>query len=333
MRVRFAAYLESSGPSISNRSASRYNFYLGLSLISVENLTHRYGDRTALDSLSFTVAEASIFGVLGPNGGGKSTLFRILATLMRPTAGKVSMAGLDLTQQPANVRRHLGVVFQTQSLDRKLTVEENLRAQGHLYALAGSRLGDRIRDVCTRLRLADRRGDVIGTLSGGLKRRVEIAKALLHNPKILLMDEPTTGLDPGARRELIQYVEELRANGTTVLLTTHILDEAEHCDRLLLLHQGRKVGEGAPGELKSGVGGDVVVLEVSSTDGLPERIASRFHVQPQIVDGRVRVEIPNGHRFITEVVEAFPGSIESIALHKPTLEDVFLDRTGASLDD
>jgi ABC-2 type transport system ATP-binding protein len=304
-----------------------------LSLISTDHLSHSYGSRAALQDLSFQVPEGFIYGVLGPNGGGKSTLFRILATMMRPTSGTASVAGLDLVRQPHEVRRKLGVVFQTQSLDRKLTVEENLRAQGHLYGLSGSSLRSRIEDSMKRLKLTDRRGDVVGSLSGGLKRRVEIAKALLHDPKVLLMDEPSTGLDPGARRELMQYVEELRASkGTTVLMTTHILDEADHCDRLLLLHQGRMVAEGTPEELKSRVGGDVVVLEVASTNGLPDKIAERFQVRPQLVDGRVRVEIANGHRFITEVVEAFPGAIQSIALHKPTLEDVFLDETGATLD-
>ena len=302
-------------------------------LISTDNLSHSYGERKALDRLTFAVPEGAIFGVLGPNGGGKSTLFRILATMMRPTSGAAAIAGFDLLKRPADVRRCLGVVFQSQSLDRKLTVEENLRAQGHLYNLSGSGLGARIADALERLKLIDRRRDIVGTLSGGLKRRVEIAKALLHEPRVLLMDEPTTGLDPGARRELMTYIHDLRdTKGTTVLLTTHILDEAERCDHLMLLHQGRKITEGSPDELRDRVGGDVVVLEVGSSEGLSDRIAARFRVQPQFVDGRMRIEIANGHRFITEVVEAFPGTIRSIAMHKPTLEDVFLDQTGASLE-
>jgi ABC-2 type transport system ATP-binding protein len=302
-------------------------------IVDVENLTHRYKSRVALSDLSFTVPEGLIFGLLGPNGGGKSTLFRILATMMAPTSGRVTVAGFDVARQPDRVRKQIGVVFQTQSLDKKLTVEENLSSQGHLYGLCGSALRDRVEDVLARLGLAERRTELVQILSGGLRRRVEIAKALLHQPAVLLMDEPSTGLDPGARRELTQYIEELQAQkGVTVLLTTHLLDEAEHCDRLLLLHEGRRVAEGTPQELKGRVGGDVVVLEVANPELVRQRVAERFGVTPQVLDGTLRVEIGNGHRFVTEVVEAFPGAVQSIALHKPTLEDVFLDETGASIN-
>ncbi len=303
-------------------------------MISVDNLTHSYGARTALSAVSFEVRKGEIFALLGPNGSGKSTLFRILSTMMAPTAGRATIAGLDVAAEPDAVRRRIGVVFQSQSLDRKLTVEENLRAQGHLFGLAGSILRDRAREVMDRLALSDRSADLVASLSGGLRRRVEIAKALLHEPKVLLMDEPSTGLDPGSRRELWQYVEQLRASrGITVLLTSHILDEAERCGRLLLLHQGKVVATGTPAELKSRIGGDVVVLEVVDPEEMSGRLSQRFAVQPMIVDGALRVEIANGHRFITEAVEAFPGAIRSVALHKPTLEDVFLDETGASISE
>lgn len=302
-------------------------------IVAVENVTHRYKSRVALSDLSFEVAEGAIFGILGPNGGGKSTLFRILATMMAPESGRVTVAGFDVDRQPDQVRRKIGVVFQTQSLDKKLTVEENLSSQGHLYGLSGAPLKSRMGDVMARLGLGDRRKDLVQTLSGGLRRRVEIAKALLHQPSVLLMDEPSTGLDPGARRELTQYIEELRKEqGVSVLLTTHLLDEAEHCDRLLLLHEGRRVAEGTPHELKARVGGDVVVLEVADPEFVRQQLAERFGVTPQALDGALRVEIANGHRFVTEVVEAFPGAIQSIALHKPTLEDVFLDETGATIN-
>lgn len=302
-------------------------------IIRVQNLTHRYDSRTALADLSFEVPAGAIFGLLGPNGGGKSTLFRILATMMTPTSGQVTIAGLDVVRRPDEVRRRIGVVFQSQSLDRKLTVLENLIAQGRLYGLAGSRLRARIQEVLGRLGLSDRAGDPVERLSGGLRRRVEIAKALLHEPSILLMDEPSTGLDPGARRELADYVAALRErHAMTVFLTTHLLDEAERCDRLLLLHQGRRVAEGTPAELKSRVGGDVVVLEVPDLEAMQRRISERFGVKPVAANGMLRVEIGNGHRFVTEVVEAFPGAIHSIALHKPTLEDVFLDETGAPIN-
>jgi ABC-2 type transport system ATP-binding protein len=302
-------------------------------VIQVQNLTHRYGDRTALSNVSFEVRKGEIFGLLGPNGGGKSTLFRILSTMMVPTSGRALIAGHDVVRDPAAVRRQVGVVFQTQSLDKALTVEENLRAQGHLHGLRGAMLGERMERAMERLGLADRRRDLVETLSGGLRRRVEIAKALLHSPQVLLMDEASTGLDPAARRDLSRHIESLRSGeGVTILLTTHILEEAGRCDRLLLLHQGNMVAEGTPTELRARIGGDVVVLQTADTALLAANIEQRFGVRPVVRDDQVRVEIANGHRFIAEVVEAFPGAIESVGLHKPTLEDVFVDQTGASIE-
>ena len=252
---------------------------------------------------------------------------------MVPSAGRAVVAGYDVVGEPAQVRRHVGVVFQTQSLDKALTVEENLRSQGHLHGLSGAALGERMEHAMHQLGLADRRKDLVETLSGGLRRRVEIAKALLHRPQVLLMDEASTGLDPAARRDLSLHVENLRSReGVTILLTTHILEEADRCDRLVLLHQGRIVTHGSPRELRSRIGGDVVVLEANDTSSLAGRIEQRFGLKPKVMDGLVRVEIQNGHRFITEVVEAFPGAIESVGLHKPTLEDVFVRETGASIE-
>jgi ABC-2 type transport system ATP-binding protein len=301
-------------------------------VIQVENLTHQYGDRIALSNVGFEVRKGEIFGLLGPNGGGKSTLFRILSTMMAPTGGRAMLAGYDVVRDAAAVRRHVGVVFQTQSLDKALTVDENLRAQGHLHGLSGAVLRERMEFAAERLGLADRRRDVVETLSGGLRRRVEIAKALLHRPQILLMDEASTGLDPAARRELSRHVETLRErDGVTILLTTHILEEADRCDRLALLHQGKIVAEGRPSELRSRIGGDVVELETADA-ALAGRIEQRFAVRTSARDGQVRVEIQNGHRFIAEVVEAFPGAIQSVGLHKPTLEDVFVRETGAGIE-
>jgi len=303
-------------------------------VIEVQNVTHRYGDRTALSNVSFEVNKGEIFGLLGPNGGGKSTLFRILSTMMVPTEGRATIAGLDVGRQAAQVRRQVGVVFQTQSLDKALTVEENLRAQGHLHGLSGAVLRERMEAAMDRLGLLDRRRDLVDTLSGGLKRRVEIAKSLLHRPQVLLMDEASTGLDPAARRDVSRHVENLREKeGVTILLTTHILEEADRCDRLILLHKGNIVAQGSPRELRSRIGGDVVVLETADTQSLADGIAQRFHLTPTVIDGQVRVEIANGHRFITEVVEAFPGAVDSVGLHKPTLEDVFVRETGAGIDE
>lgn len=302
-------------------------------VVTVDSLGFRYGDRTALDGVSFSVRDREIFGVLGPNGGGKSTLFRILATLLTPSSGTASVAGFDVDRQASEVRRRIGVVFQSQSLDRKLTVTENLRAQGYLYGMHGAPLDARIAEAVERLGLGDRRNDLVGQLSGGLRQRVEIAKAVLHSPAVLVMDEPSTGLDPGARRELWRYVEDLRdRDGMTVLLTTHILDEAERCDRLALLHKGQLVSQGSPAELKARIGGDIVILDATDADALRAQLEARFAVPAVSRNGSVRVEIANGHRFLTDAIEAFPGAIQAVALHKPTLEDVFLDETGATLE-
>ena len=302
-------------------------------MIQVENLTHRYGERIALRNVEFAVAKGEIFGLLGPNGGGKSTLFRILSTMMAPSEGRAVIGGCDVTGDRAAVRRQIGVVFQTQSLDKALTVEENLRAQGHLHALSGALLRERIAYALAQLGIEDRRKDIVETLSGGLRRRVEIAKALLHRPPVLLMDEASTGLDPAARRDLTRHIERLRdQEGVTILLTTHVLEEADRCDRLILLHRGEVVTEGSPRELRARSGGDVVVLEAEDAKALAGAIEQRFGLHPTQVDGQVRVEIENGHRFIAEVVEAFPGAIRSVGLHKPTLEDVFVRETGAQIE-
>jgi ABC-2 type transport system ATP-binding protein len=248
---------------------------------------------------------------------------------MQPSSGRAQIAGFDVVVQPAQVRRRIGVVFQSQSLDKKLTPKENLHHQGHLYGISGQELRKRVDDVLKRLGLSERRDDLVRSLSGGLQRRVEIAKALLHGPEVIIMDEPSTGLDPGARRELWQYLEDLQRGGTTILLTTHILEEADRCHRLLLLHEGRKVAEDSPTELKSRVGGDVVVLEA---EGIEQELEERFNVLARRIERTLHIEIPDGHRFVPAVMEAFPGRIQSIALHKPTLEDVFVSLTGVTFE-
>lgn len=297
--------------------------------IEVQHLTHFYGSRAALQDVGFAVAAGEIFGLLGPNGGGKTTLFRILATLLVPTQGRACLFGDDVTRQPLAVRRHIGVVFQAPSLDRKLTAAENLRHQGHLYGLRGKTLRHRSEEMLGRVGLADRRDEPVEKLSGGLRRRVELAKGLLHQPALLLLDEPSTGLDAGARRDLRVYLNRLRDTaGVTILLTTHLLDEAETCDRLGILDRGRLVALGSPESLKKKIGGDVVVLEARDPDKLRDQIRDRFGGEPTVLDAQVRIERPQGHRFITELVEAFPGQIDAVTLAKPTLEDVFIQQTG-----
>jgi ABC-2 type transport system ATP-binding protein len=299
-------------------------------VISVENLVHRYGDRVALNGVSFEVRPAELFGLLGPNGSGKTTLFRILSTLMLPTGGRATIMGCDAAQDPARLRRQIGVVFQAQSVDIKLTAYENLWHQGHLYGLRGSSLKRRIHEILSRVGLEDRAKELVETFSGGMQRRIELAKGLLHHPGVLLLDEPTTGLDPGARRDLWQYLQMLRdEEHVSVLVTTHLMEEAERCDRLAIVNEGNVVALGTPGELKSEIGGDVVLLEAAHNAGLlAERIRARFHIETTVLEKQVRIEREGAHRFVTEVVEAFPGEIEAMSVSKPALEDVFIRRTG-----
>jgi ABC-2 type transport system ATP-binding protein len=299
-------------------------------VISVENLVHRYENRTALNGVSFEVRPAELFGLLGPNGSGKTTLFRILSTLMVPTAGRAMIRGYDVAKEPAQVRRQIGVVFQAQSVDVKLTAYENLWHEGHLYGLRGSALKKRIQEILSRVALADRANDLVEAFSGGMQRRIELAKGLLHHPSVLLLDEPTTGLDPGARRDLWQYLQTLRdEEHVSVLVTTHLMEEAERCHRLAIMNEGNLVALGTPGELKSEIGGDVVLLEATRDAGLlAERIRARFHVDTTVLENQVRIEREAAHRFVTEVVEAFPGEIQAVSISKPALEDVFIRRTG-----
>ncbi len=298
-------------------------------VIRVEDLRHQYDGRTALDGVTFDVRSAEIFGLLGPNGSGKTTMFRILSTLMLPLAGRAIVNGRDAATDPAGLRRQIGVVFQAPSIDVKLTAAENLTHVGHLYGLSGAPLKARVTETLTRVGLLDRANDKAETFSGGMQRRLELAKGLLHRPSVLLLDEPTTGLDPGARRDLWQYLQMLRdQEHVTVLVTTHLMEEAERCDRLAILSHGKLVALGTPQALKHEIGGDVVLLETANPDALAQRIRQKYSVPALAMDGKIRLELENGHQFVPEVVEAFPGEIDSISVAKPTLEDVFIRRTG-----
>src|SRR3954469_6081321 len=300
--------------------------------IHLSGITHRYGDRLALDEVSFDVRAAEIFGLLGPNGSGKTSLFRILSTLMLPSGGNAEIMAANVAVSPNTVRRKIGVVFQAQSVDVKLSAAENLRHQGHLYGLRGSALTARISEMLQRVGLSDRANERVETFSGGMQRRVELAKGLLHRPSVLLLDEPTTGLDPGARRDLWKYLGQLRdSEGVTVLVTTHLMEEAERCDRLAILNEGRRVGLGTPSELKSEIGGDVVTFELAdpaNATELAQKISVRFALKTTALGGHLRLEAPNAHRIVTSVVEAFVGDIKGFSVSKPSLEDVFISRTG-----
>jgi ABC-2 type transport system ATP-binding protein len=297
--------------------------------VEIANLSFSYGERTALSNLSFAIARGEIFGLLGPNGGGKTTLFKLISTLVPLRQGDARILGFDLRSDTTALRRRLGVVFQHPSVDGKLTVAENLAHQGRLYGISGPRLRERGAAMLERLGLSARAGDLVETLSGGLKRRVELAKALLHEPDLLVLDEPSTGLDPTARREFLNYLADLRErHGVTIVLTTHHMEEAERCDRIGVLHQGRLAAIAPPAELKSRVGGDVVAIYAREPEELQRKIAARMQVTALLVDGTLRVERPRGHEFVRDVVDAFGDEIESVTFGKPTLEDVFVHLTG-----
>ncbi|HLH77220.1 MAG TPA: ATP-binding cassette domain-containing protein [Candidatus Binataceae bacterium] len=288
-----------------------------------------YATRPALREVSFTIAEGEIFAFLGPNGGGKTTLFRLLSTLVAMQTGEVLMLGCDLASQAAQIRLRLGVVFQHPSLDDKLTVRENLIHHGHLYGLSGASLAARATELLTRMGLAERARDLVETLSGGLQRRTELAKALLHRPSLLLLDEPSTGLDPTARREFNDYLCELRdREGVTIVLTTHYMEEAERADRVAILDDGRLVALASPLELKNSVGGDVVVVRAAEPQSLLPRLNHSLGVQAQLVDGAIRLERRDGHRLVSNIIDSFGAEVQSIAFGKPTLEDVFVHLTG-----
>jgi ABC-2 type transport system ATP-binding protein len=297
--------------------------------IEISDLRHRYGDREALRGVTFRVDRGEIFALLGPNGGGKTTLFKILSTLMRAVSGEVRVLGHDLAREAAAVRPRLGVVFQNPGLDPKLTVGENLVHHGHLYGLGGAPLRERVRQVLGDLDLTERANDRVETLSGGLARRTELARGLLHTPELLLLDEPSTGLDPGARRDFSHQLRQLRDRaGVTVVLTTHYMEEAERADRVAVLHDGALVAIGTADELKRGVGGDVVVIEAEEPAALRDKVRAKFGLEAQIVDGTLRVERARGHELVRDVVEAFPGEVRSVTFGRPTLEDVFVHVTG-----
>jgi ABC-2 type transport system ATP-binding protein len=300
--------------------------------VEVEDLRRSYGSREALAGLSFDVRRGELFALLGPNGGGKSTLFKILTTLLPPSAGTARVCGHDVRTAQREVRRHIGVVFQHPSVDGKLTIEENLRHQGHLYGLGGAGLKARIAELLDRFGLADRKDELVERLSGGLARRAELAKGLLPRPSVLLLDEPSTGLDPGARRDLLQYLRRLRDDdGMTVVLTTHYLEEAERCDRVGVIDRGRLVALDTPNALTASVGGDVVVVQPSDVDALRAKVLQKFGLEGVRVDGTLRLEHARGHELVRDLVDAFPDDVHSITFGKPTLEDVFVRLTGRRL--
>jgi len=283
-----------------------------VAVLEVKKLTHYYGKRCALSEVTFTVPQGDIFGFLGPNGGGKTTLFKILSTFLKPWVNdpwvsdpsrnaEIYVNGFNLFREPHSVRKLLGVVFQSPSLDKKLKVSENLIHQGHLYGLKGVHLKNRIEEVLKKVKLLDRKQDLVEKLSGGLQRRVEIAKALLHEPSLLLLDEPTTGLDPAARLDVWAILQKLKSEGVTSLLTTHLIEEAEKCDRVGILQEGKLIALGTPQDLKEGTGGDILTIKTKKADVLKIFIEKEFG--------------------------------ESVQISKATLEDVFIQKTGHKFEE
>lgn len=298
-------------------------------LLEIGDVSFRYGSRTALQQVSFSVDEGEVFGVLGPNGGGKTTLFRLLATLLPPQTGTLRLGDIDIARQPQAARQRLGVTFQSPSLDPKLTVRENLWHQGHLYGLRGLPLKQQIHAVTDALGLASRRDELVQHLSGGLKRRVEIAKSLLHRPQVLLLDEPSTGLDPGVRADLWDFLLRLRRERqVTILVTTHLMDEAERCDRLAVLDAGKLVALGSPAALRAEIGGECLTLQVAEPSAFAALVRARWQVPVRVLNDAVRIEHPQALALLQEIAAEYREQIQSAVLSRPTLEDVFLARTG-----
>jgi ABC-2 type transport system ATP-binding protein len=296
-------------------------------IIEVRQLTKAYGDFIAVDGIDFDVQEREIFGFLGPNGAGKTTTINMLATLLRPTQGTATLAGYDIRTHPNEVRQSIGMVFQDPSLDDRLTAAENLRFHAMLYHVPKRVFAERMDQVLQVVGLSDRRDSLVRTFSGGMKRRLEIARGLLHYPKVLFLDEPTVGLDPQTRNAIWEHVRQLRAEvGITVFMTTHYMDEAENCDRIAVIDHGKIQALDTPSALKRMVGGDKIILV--GDKALPGEIATRYGLAVQEVDGEVHFHVAEGAEFVPRVAVDFKERIKSIQVKQPSLDDVFLKLTG-----
>ena len=301
------------------------------SAVHIQGVTHRYGTHVALRDVSLEVAPGTLYGLLGPNGSGKTTLFRILSTLMPPSEGEARVLGRGTVAASDAVRQQLGVVFQEPALDENLTVRENLRVQGALYGLHGADLQARTEELLERLDVLDRADDSVADLSGGLRRRADLARGLLHRPELLLLDEPTTGLDPAARRAFWTAIDRLRAaEGTTLLLATHLMDEAERCDRVGILSDGALVADDAPSALKAELGSETLWLEAEAPSDLRDRIDAQFGVSTRIVGSMVQAAPSDPAAFLASLYEALGDRILSATIRRPTLEDVFMVHAGVS---
>jgi len=311
-------------------------------VIEVENLTRKFNGLTAVDGVSFSINRKEIFGFLGPNGAGKTTTISMLCTLLKPTSGRATLNGFDIATQQDAVRQSIGIVFQDPTLDDQLTAWENLQFHAMLYNVPSRERRERARSVLDMVGLTDRAGDRVETYSGGMKRRLEIARGLMHYPHVLFLDEPTLGLDPQTRSAIWDHVHELMAQyDITVFLTTHYMDEAENCDRIAIIDTGRIVALDTPGALKHRVGGDIITLrsaDAATTVGeLKEKFSLDAMVQPASADtagpvgDRIYLEVPDGRTLLPQILRRLETEILSVTVREPTLDDVFLSLTGRQI--
>ena len=302
--------------------------------IEVVGLEKRFGDVEAVRGVDFTVRTGETFGFLGPNGAGKSTTINILCTLARPSAGAARVAGHDVRTERDEVRRTIGLVFQDPTLDGDLTAEENLRFHGELYGVPRDVLDGRIDDMLGMVGLADRRKSQVQTFSGGMKRRLEIARGLLHSPRVLFLDEPTIGLDPQSRASVWDYIRALREReDITVFLTTHYMDEAENCDRIAIMDSGRIVALDTPEALKAAVGKDRVQITTDDDEAAIAALRSRFGIEAGMHSGELTFSVPDGERFVPRLFAELGVGIRTVSVARPTLDDVFLAHTGSTIRD
>jgi ABC-2 type transport system ATP-binding protein len=284
--------------------------------------------------VSFTVYPGEVFGFLGPNGAGKTTTISVLCTLLRPTEGAIRVAGYDVARQPDEVRRSIGLIFQDPTLDSQLTAQENLDFHAFAYDVPAEEARGRGRHLLELLELWDRRDDLVRTFSGGMKRRLEIARGLLHRPRVLFLDEPTQGLDPQTRALIWRYLLGLReSDGVTLFMTTHYMDEAEHCDRIAIIDHGEIVALDTPAHLKAMVGGDVVTLRTDDNALAAREIRERWDLEAQVHGPELRLEVARGDEFVPELVRALTPRVEAISVNRPTLDDVFMKLTGRAIRD
>jgi ABC-2 type transport system ATP-binding protein len=307
-------------------------------IIAVRDLVKAYGSGKtafrAVDGVSFDVRPGEVFGFLGPNGAGKTTTISVLCTILQPTAGQVTIAGHDVRQRPDEVRRSIGVIFQDPTLDNQLSAQENLDFHAFAYDVPRAEARERGEMLLRLLELWDRRNDAVKTFSGGMKRRLEIARGLLHRPGVLFLDEPTQGLDPQTRALIWHYLLGLRASdGLTLFMTTHYMDEAEYCDRIAIIDHGQIVALDTPDRLKAMLGGDVVTLRTSDNGLAQHEIEQRFGRQAQLAAGELRLEVERGDEFVPELVRSLTPRVQSISVSRPTLDDVFIKLTGHAIRD